>query len=141
VGPPVSSTLTIQQAIAYSISCSKEEKEIDLLQDCDKNKKGKNIDHHGPRTILNICHLPDLPTFSLVFTSCCLLVRTQKIPRCKFLDMYNVIHIFEGPILIFYSGLRGGVGAMARWSVYTCLSFGTLLQLKHSESLISYSHV
>jgi hypothetical protein len=57
-----------QQAIAYSISCSKAEKEIDLLRDGDKIKKGKNIDHHGPRTISNICHLPDPPTLSLVPT-------------------------------------------------------------------------
>ncbi len=61
----VSSTLPIQQAIAYSISCSKAEKEIDLLRDGGKIIKGKNIDHHGPRTISNICHLPDPPTFSL----------------------------------------------------------------------------
>jgi hypothetical protein len=50
-----SSTLPIQQAVAYSISCSKAEKEIDMLQD-------------GPRTIPNICHLLDPPTFSLVPT-------------------------------------------------------------------------
>ncbi len=61
----VSSTLPIQQAIAYSISCSKEEKEIDLL-DGGKIEKGKNIDHHSPGTIPNICHLPDPPTISLV---------------------------------------------------------------------------
>ena len=58
----VSSTLPIQQVIAYSISCSKAEKEIDLLQDGGKILKGKNIDHHSPRIIPNICHLPDPPT-------------------------------------------------------------------------------
>ncbi len=58
-----------EQHIAYSISCSKAENEKkDLLQDGGKIKKGKNIDHQGPRTIPNICHLPDLPTFSLVPT-------------------------------------------------------------------------
>jgi hypothetical protein len=30
----------------FSISCSKAEKEIDLLQDEGKIKKGNNIDHH-----------------------------------------------------------------------------------------------
>jgi hypothetical protein len=35
--------LPIQQAIAYSISCGKAEKEIDLSQNRGKNKKGKNI--------------------------------------------------------------------------------------------------
>ncbi len=64
----VSSTLPIQQAIAYSISCAKTEKEIDLLQDGGKIKKGKNIHHHSPGTILNICHLQDPPTISLVPT-------------------------------------------------------------------------
>jgi hypothetical protein len=59
----VSSTLPIQQAIAYSISCSKAEKEIDFLQDGCKIKKGKNIDHHP-----KICQLPDSPSFSLVAT-------------------------------------------------------------------------
>jgi hypothetical protein len=39
----VCSTLPIQQAIAYSINCSKAEKEIDLSQNGGKNKKGKNI--------------------------------------------------------------------------------------------------
>jgi hypothetical protein len=62
----VSSTLPIQLAIAYSISCSKAEKEIDVLQTGGKIKKGKNIHLLGPRTIPNICHLPDPPTFSLV---------------------------------------------------------------------------
>jgi hypothetical protein len=39
----VNSTLPIQQAFAYSISCGKAEKEIDLSQKGGKNKKGKNI--------------------------------------------------------------------------------------------------
>jgi hypothetical protein len=59
----VSSTLPIQQATPYSISCSKEEKEKDYLQDGDKMKKGKNIDHHDRGTIPIVCHLPDPPTF------------------------------------------------------------------------------
>jgi hypothetical protein len=62
----VSSTLPIQQAIAYSISCSKAEKETDVLQTGGNIKKGKNIHLHGPRTIPNICKLLDPPTFSLV---------------------------------------------------------------------------
>ncbi len=62
----VSSTLPIQQAIAYSISCCKAEKDTFFLQDGDKIKKGKNIDHW--RTIPNIGHLPDPPTFSMVPT-------------------------------------------------------------------------
>jgi hypothetical protein len=47
-----------------------------------KFKKGKNINHHGPR-IQNFCHLPDPPLFSLpttfipkmsvTFAKCCLL--------------------------------------------------------------------
>jgi hypothetical protein len=48
--------LSIQHAIAHSISWSKAEKEIDLFQDGGKIKKGKNIDHHGI----------DPPTFPLV---------------------------------------------------------------------------
>jgi hypothetical protein len=56
----------IQQAITYSISCSKAEKETDVLQTGGKIKKGKNIHLRGPRTIPNICNLPDPPTFSLV---------------------------------------------------------------------------
>jgi hypothetical protein len=31
---------------SYSVSCSKAEKEIDLLKDGGKIKKGKNIEHH-----------------------------------------------------------------------------------------------
>ncbi len=42
------STFSIQHAIAYSISWSKAEKEIDLFQDGGKIKKAKNIDHNGP---------------------------------------------------------------------------------------------
>jgi hypothetical protein len=39
----VSTTLPIQQAIAFSISCGKAEKEIDLLQDGGKIKKRTSI--------------------------------------------------------------------------------------------------
>jgi hypothetical protein len=42
--------------LLYSVSCGKVEKEIDLSQNGVQNKKGKNIDHQGPRTIPNICH-------------------------------------------------------------------------------------
>ncbi len=62
-----SSTFPSQQDIAYSISCSKAETEIDLLQDGGKIIKKKNIDHHCSRTIPNFCHLPYPPTFSLVY--------------------------------------------------------------------------
>ncbi len=34
----------------------------------DAKLKGKNIDHHGPRTISHIYHLPDPPLFSLPTT-------------------------------------------------------------------------
>jgi hypothetical protein len=33
-----------------------------------KLKDKKNIDPHGPRPIPNVCHLPDLPWFSLLTT-------------------------------------------------------------------------
>jgi hypothetical protein len=64
----VGSTLPYHQAIAYSTSCSKAVKEIDLLQDGGKIKQGKIFDHHSARTIPNICHLQDPPTFLLVPT-------------------------------------------------------------------------
>jgi hypothetical protein len=43
----------------------------DLLQDGGKTKKRKNIDHQDPRTIPNICHLPELPTFPLAHSFKC----------------------------------------------------------------------
>ncbi len=41
---------------------------MDFIQDGGKIKKQKNIDHHGSKYILIVCHLPMPPTFSLVPT-------------------------------------------------------------------------
>jgi hypothetical protein len=35
------------------------------VKDDSKIKRRKNIDRHSPRPIPNVCHLPDLPWFSL----------------------------------------------------------------------------
>jgi hypothetical protein len=43
------------------------EKYVCLFQ-WELNLKQKNIQHHGPKPIPNICQLPDIPTFSLVHT-------------------------------------------------------------------------
>ncbi len=43
-------------------------KKIGLKQDGRKSKRQKDIDHHDPKHIPNICHLPDPPTFLLVPT-------------------------------------------------------------------------
>jgi hypothetical protein len=51
--------LQIHKKFSYSISCSKAEKEIGLLQDRGHIKKRKGHRSHGPRTIQNICHLSD----------------------------------------------------------------------------------
>ena len=42
--------------------------ETDLIQDGGQVKRQTDIDHHGPKYILIICHLPDPPTFSLPTT-------------------------------------------------------------------------
>ncbi len=42
------------------------EQEIDLIQDYGKIKRQKDIHHHGPKHIPNLCHLRDPPHFSLV---------------------------------------------------------------------------
>jgi hypothetical protein len=40
----------------------------DLIQDGGQVKRQTDIDHHGPKYILIICHLPDPPIFSLPTT-------------------------------------------------------------------------
>ena len=42
--------------------------ETDLIQDGGQVKRQTDIDHHGPKYILIICHLPDPPIFSLPTT-------------------------------------------------------------------------
>ncbi len=42
--------------------------ETDLIQDGGQVKRQTDSDHHGPKYILIICHLPDPPTFSLPTT-------------------------------------------------------------------------
>jgi hypothetical protein len=42
--------------------------ETDLIQDGGQVKRQTDIDHHGPKYNLIICHLPDPPTFSLPTT-------------------------------------------------------------------------
>ncbi len=42
--------------------------ETDLIQDGGQVKRQTDIDHHGPKYILIISHLPDPPTFSLPTT-------------------------------------------------------------------------
>jgi hypothetical protein len=42
--------------------------ETDLIHDGGQVKRQTDIDHHGPKYILIICHLPDPPTFSLPTT-------------------------------------------------------------------------
>ena len=44
------------------------ETETDLIQDGGQVKRQTDMDHHGPKYILIICHLPDPPTFSLPTT-------------------------------------------------------------------------
>jgi hypothetical protein len=42
--------------------------ETDLIQDGGQVKRQTDIDHHGPKYNLIICHLPDPPIFSLPTT-------------------------------------------------------------------------
>jgi hypothetical protein len=64
-----------------------------------KLKDKTDIDHHGPKYILIICHLPDPPTFSLpttfkvmyiLFYSVCFLYCTGNINKHRDLEVRDV---------------------------------------------------
>jgi hypothetical protein len=55
--------LPIREYIAYWISFTGAETEIDKIKDDSKIKRETNLDRHGLRPIPNVCHLPDPPWF------------------------------------------------------------------------------
>jgi hypothetical protein len=72
--------------------------ETDLIQDGGQVKTQTDIDHHGPKYILIICHLPDPPIFSLP--------TTFKIRLIHTLQLHQVL---KHNVLTFCIGLHEGV--------------------------------
>ena len=77
--------------------------ETDLIQDGGQVKRQTDIDHHGPKYILIICHLPDPPIFSLPTTF-----------KLRFSSVQNYLFILK---MLTETLLSIPLSVIGRWSL------------------------